>query len=131
MHEHNKSFHIRLTEKEYQLLCKRAKQSGLFKSTYIRFMIEGCCPKERPDDRFYVVMRQLAGMSSNCNQLARKANALGFIDAPMYKQEAEQWAKFRKDMVDRYLMPEPVDIPATLERGRFISETGRREGDGE
>ena len=123
MREHSKSFHIRLTEKEYQLLCKRAKQSGLFKSTYIRFMIEGCCPKERPDDRFYVVMRQLAGLSNNCNQLARKAHALGFIDAPMYKQEAEKWMKFRMDMMDKYLMPEPVDIPATLERGKLLSES--------
>ena len=123
MREHSKSSHIRFTEKEYQLLCKRAKQSGLFKSTYIRFMIEGCCPKERPDDRFYVVMRQLAGMSNNCNQLARKAHALGFIDAPMYRQEAEKWMKFRMDMMDKYLMPEPVDIPATLERGKLLFES--------
>lgn len=123
MQVRNKSFHIRLTEKEYELLCKRAKQTGLFKSTYIRFMIKGCCPKERPDDRFYVVMRQLAGLSNNCRQLAAKANTLGFIDAPMYKQEVEKWANFRMEIMNYYLTPDPVNIAVALERGKFLSES--------
>lgn len=123
MRTHTKSFHIRFTEKEYQTLCRRAKQTGLPKSTYIRFMIMGSCPKERPDDRFHIIMRQLAGLGNNCHQIARKANALGFIDAPMYQKEAEKWNQFYLDFYRRFTIPEPVDIPATLERGKQLSES--------
>ena len=122
MREHNKSFHIRFTEKEYQTLCRRAEQTGLSKSTYIRFMIMGSCPKERPDDRYFIVMRQLIGISNNLNQIAKKANTLGFIDAPMIKKEAEAWSKFHRDIDNRYLMPERMDIPATLTNGKTLAE---------
>jgi len=123
MREHTKSFHIRFTEKEYQMLCRRAKQTGLPKSTYIRFMIMGSCPKEHPDDRFHVVMRQLSGICNNAHQIARKANAFGFIDAPMYKREAEKWDKFYLDVYRFFTLPESVDIPDTLERGKILSES--------
>ena len=124
MQEHTKSFHIRFTEKEYQTLCRRAKQTGLPKSTYIRFMIMGSCPKERPGDRFYELMnRQIMGICNNAHQLARKANALGFIDAPMYQREAGKWDKFYLDIYRHFTLPEPVDIPATTERGKILSES--------
>ena len=122
MRERTKSFHIRFTEKEYQLLCHRAKQARLPKSTYVRFMIKGCCPKEKPDDRYWIVMRQLIGISNNLNQLAQKAHALGFIDVPMLKNEAKKWSEFRFMIDERYLTPEPVNITATLERGKTLEE---------
>ena len=72
----------------------------------MRILMMKYIPREKPDDRFYVVMRQLAGLSNNCHQLLKKANALGFIDAPMLKSEAEKWAAFRLEMQRRYLHPE-------------------------
>ena len=124
MRKHTKSFHIRFTEKEYRMLCRKAKQTGLPKSTYIRFMIMGSCPKEHPDDRFYELMkRQIMGICNNAHQLSRKANALGFIDAPMYQREAEKWDKFYLDVYRHFTMPEQVDIPETIERGKILSES--------
>jgi len=78
---------------EYQMLYRRVKQTSLPKSAYIRFMVMGSSPQKRQDDRFYVVMRQLAGMCNNACQLATKANALGFIDIPMYKYKWEAYQK--------------------------------------
>ena len=46
MRTHTKTFHIRFTETEYERLCKYSKKAGLPKSTYIRHMINGCCPRE-------------------------------------------------------------------------------------
>ena len=57
-------------------------------------MIMGSCPKERPDNRYFIVMRQLIGISNNLNQIAKKANTLGFIDAPMIKKKRRRGANF-------------------------------------
>ena len=58
----------------YTHLC--LSEAGL-----IRLLIRGYEPKEKPDDRFYDVMRELSSIGNNINQLAAKANTLGFIDA--------------------------------------------------
>ena len=98
--------HYFVSEKEAAIIADKAKKAGLSESALIRMLITGYVPREKPDDRFYVVMRQLAGLSNNCHQLLKKANALGFIDAPLLKSEAEKWAAFRQEMQRRYLHPE-------------------------
>lgn len=62
-------------------------------------------PKEKPDGRFYEAMRQLSAIGNNINQLALKANALGFIDAPMLKDEALRWHTFQADIEVVFLRP--------------------------
>ena len=57
----------------------------------IRILLHGYEPKEKPDTRFYEAMRQLSAIGNNINQLAVKANTLGFIDTPMLKAEALRW----------------------------------------
>ena len=74
----------------------------------MRHLINGYVPKEMPDDRFYIVMRQLIGIGNNLNQLVKKANTLGFIDIPMLKAEAEKWDKFHFEVNNRYLCPEKM-----------------------
>ena len=39
------------------------------------------------------------------NQLAVKANALGFVDTPMLREEARKWHEFQIDIRKRYLLP--------------------------
>ena len=62
-------------------------------------------PKEKPDTRFYEAMRQLSAIGNNINQLALKANTLGFIDVPMLKAEALRWHKFQADIEAVFLRP--------------------------
>ena len=50
-------------------------------------------------------MRQLSAIGNNINQLAVKANALGFIDVPMLKAEALRWHKFQADIEAVFLRP--------------------------
>ncbi|MDD4496369.1 MAG: plasmid mobilization relaxosome protein MobC [Eubacteriales bacterium] len=104
----NHKITVRLNDTEFALLKTNVKRSGLSQEGYIRHLIHGRTPREKPDDRFYVVMRQLAGLGNNCHQLLKKANALGFIDTPLLKSEAEKWAVFRLEMQQRYLHPEKV-----------------------
>ena len=73
-------------------------------SQFLRNLIVTSVIKEKPDDRFYEVMKQMRYISNNLNQIATKANALGFIDAPYYKREAEKWNKFMIDVKKEFII---------------------------
>ena len=70
---------------EAQDLQKKAKRTCLSEAALVRLLVKGYEPKERPDERFYDVMRQLSSIGNNINQLAAQANTLGFVDAPKLK----------------------------------------------
>ena len=95
---------------EAQDLQKKAKKTCLSEAALVRLLVKGYEPKERPDERFYDVMRQLSSIGNNINQLAAKANTLGFIDAPMLKNEAEKWNKFQSDVERNFLRPDKCDM---------------------
>ncbi len=97
---------IRFNRDEARDLEKKAKKACLSEAGLIRLLIKGYEPKEKPDERFYDVMRELSAIGNNINQLAAKANTLGFIDAPMLKNEAEKWNKFQSDVERNFLRPD-------------------------
>lgn len=80
---------VRFNRKEAQDLAAKAKKACLSEAGLIRLLIRGYEPKEKPDDRFYDVMRELSSIGNNINQLAAKANTLGFIDAPMLRMKLQ------------------------------------------
>ena len=63
-------------------------------------------PKEKPGKEFFEVLCQLSAIGNNVHQLAAKANALGFIDAPMLHKEVKEWRVFRADIVRRFISPD-------------------------
>lgn len=91
---------------EAQDLQKKAKKACLSEAGLVRLLLRGYEPREKPDDRFYDVMRELSAIGNNINQLAVKANTLGFIDAPQLKKEAERWHKFQADIERVFLRPD-------------------------
>ena len=95
---------------EAQDLQKKAKKTCLSEAALVRLLVKGYEPKERPDERFYDVMRQLSSIGNNINQLAAKANSLGFVDAPMLYREAERWHKFQADIESVFLRPDKLDL---------------------
>ena len=101
---------VRFNRKEAQDLAAKAKKTCLSEAGLIRLLIRGYEPKEKPDDRFYDVMRKLSSIGNNINQLAAKANTLGFIDAPMLKNEAAKWNKFQSEIERTYLRPNQSEM---------------------
>ena len=51
------------------------------------------------------MMRELSAIGNRINQLAAKANALNFGDAPMLKEEAQRWHEFQIAVRKKYLLP--------------------------
>ena len=60
---------VRFNRKEAQDLAAKAKKACLSEAGLIRLLIRGYEPKEKPDDRFYDVMRELSSIGNNINQL--------------------------------------------------------------
>ena len=106
MRKRNIEIKVRLDKTEAQYLNKQAKKSGLSRETFIRQIVTGNTLKEKPDAEFYDVMRELSAIGNRINQLAAKANALNFIDAPMLQKEAVKWAKFQTKIQEVYLLPD-------------------------
>lgn len=110
MSRRNIEKHILMTRAEAQELQKKAKKACLSEGGLIRMLVKGYEPKEKPDDRFYDAMRELSAIGNNIHQLAAKANALNFVDAPMLEQEMKRWAKFQSDIERKFLRPDKSDV---------------------
>ncbi|MFR0973841.1 MAG: relaxase/mobilization nuclease domain-containing protein [Acutalibacteraceae bacterium] len=95
---------------EAQDLKKKAKKACLTEAALIRLLLRGYEPREKPDERFYDAMRELSAIGNNINQLAIKANALGFVDSQMLKNEALRWHKFQAAIEREFLRPEKKRI---------------------
>ena len=106
MRKRNVDKHIWFSRAEAQELQRKAKKACLSEAGLIRLLMKGYEPREKPDERFYDAMRELSAIGNNINQLAAKANTLGFIDAPMLKNEAEKWNKFQAEVERHYLRPD-------------------------
>lgn len=110
MSKRNIEKHILMNKAEAQDLQKKAKRACLSEGGLIRLLLRGYEPREKPDERFYDVMRELSAIGNNINQLAAKANALGFIDTPMLKNEALRWHKLQAAIEREYLRPEKSNL---------------------
>lgn len=105
MRKRNVQILFRLTEEEAEHLDELVRKSGRSKEAFLREMVRGYQLCEKPDTEFYKMMRDLSAIGNRINQLAVKANALGFVDTPMLCEEARKWHEFQIDIRKRYLLP--------------------------
>ena len=96
---------FRLTDDEAEQLHELVRKSGRSREAFLREMVKGYQLCEKPDPEFYRIMRELSAIGSRINQLAAKANALGFVDTPMLNEEAGRWHEFQTDIRKKYLLP--------------------------
>lgn len=78
-----------LTEEEYRTLKKNVEKTGLSMQAYLRKLIKGIQPKALPPMDFFEVLTQLRRIGINLNQIAIKANTIGFVDT------GEYWANMK------------------------------------
>lgn len=96
-------FEMKMSFEELEKLKKDSEKAGISKSEYVRRLIMNYVIKERQDDRFYEVMRQLTAIGNNLNQIAHKANYLNEIDKDTYMAEKVNWNRFMKEIKVKYL----------------------------
>ena len=103
MRSRNVKKQIWLNQKEAFILKKLSIESNLTEAEVVRQLILGSKLKEKPDDRFYQVMKDMRAIGNNLNQIARVANSTGKINHDLYKSEADKWNRFIIDVKKEYL----------------------------
>ena len=103
MRERNLEFHIRLNDIEYDKLEEMSLKSNMTKSEVIRKLILEKEIKEKPGLEFYEVMKELSKIGVNLNQIAYKANKNNVIDENYYKQLANEWQQFSREVKSKFL----------------------------
>lgn len=94
-----------LSERDTADLKRKAQKCGITETAVIRQLLRGYEPREKPDEQFYEAMREMYAIANNLNQLTAKAHRLGFIDAPMLRQEILKWARFQAKIEAEFLRP--------------------------
>lgn len=79
MRENAKTMTLRLNAAEYAHLCQQAEAAGLKKEPFVRTLIMGVNLRPRPPDELPELLRQLSGIGTNINQIAKVANASGYV----------------------------------------------------
>ena len=94
---------IMLNEVENEKLIADCKKANLSYGEYFRKLLMEKEIREKPGIEFYEVMKQLSKIGVNLNQIAYKANSTNNIEKDYYKQEAEEWHKFAKEVKQKFL----------------------------
>lgn len=94
-----------LNETEEKLLKEKSKKAGLSEAEFIRSFINGCKLKEKPDENFYDVLKDLRGIAINVNQLARQSNRYQYVDSNKFFTIADKISDFIIAIQETYLTP--------------------------
>lgn len=106
MRTRNIQFKFRLNQKEAEEFERKVSKTGMKKETFIRHLISGYEPREKPDKEFFDAMRMMTSIGNRINQIAAKANALDFIDERAYKKDAQELLNLRLEIQEKFLMPQ-------------------------
>lgn len=86
----NRSFVVRLTEKEMLELNAKVSATKLKREAYVRQVLLGTIPNAAPSVSTYETVRQLSKIGNNINQIARVANSVGTVDTKKLDEELDE-----------------------------------------
>ena len=110
MRERNIKKQYWLNAEENNLLNEKASKEGITESDFIRLCIKGYQVKEKHDENFYFILRDLRGSANNINQLAREAHSLRYVNENKFWDMANKVSNFITDIQELYLIPVKKDI---------------------
>ena len=85
----NRKITVRLSEKERKFIGAQAAAGGMKIEPYIRELIMGNEVKSRPKEEWAEVVRQVAAVGNNINQIAKNTNMGMEVTADILKEVLE------------------------------------------
>ena len=79
MLKRQKQISLRLTEQEYDQLCKKAKAAYLKREPYIRQLIEECHIKPRRPDEYFPLVADISVVGKRINEITHTANRNWYV----------------------------------------------------
>ena len=99
MRKRDVKFQLRLTEKEAAYLQKQSMRCGLTRQNYLISLLLKTPIKEQPSADYLAILKVLERIGDNMNQIAAKANTLGYVDKVLYRKEADNLEKVIAELV--------------------------------
>lgn len=109
MRERNNRMTLRLSDNECQTLKKWSEKVGVPREVYLRMLIMGTTPKEKPSADFYNMTRELNAIGNSINQIAKVANSKGFINVKAYEENVHRLNGIILEIGKAVLAPERRD----------------------
>lgn len=101
MRKRNHVIPVRLNAKELRYLDDQVQKSGFSREEYLRSLICGAEVRAKPCEHHAELIRKIAGLCNNANQLAHVANASGMASAESIKEmlriSKETWQMVKED----------------------------------
>ena len=109
MRTRNKKKTFWFSEEESRRLEDNAYKCGMNQSNYLRSIIMGYIPKEKPPKELFEFIEELRHIGINYNQIAKHSNELGYISNEEYQLCKSIMNDLIKDIKVKYLYPNKVD----------------------
>ena len=109
MRARNNRIMLRLNDKEHESLIKSSEKVGVPREVYLRMLIMGTTPKEKPTADFYGTMKELNAIGNSLNQIAKVANSKGFINVKAYEENVRKLNGFIIEIGKTVFTPERRD----------------------
>lgn len=97
-----------LSDDELEAFRCSVNKSGLSQEAYLRALIKGRVPRQPPPADFYAMMKELHAIGNRINQIAARANAIGFIDAEQYERYVRELHKAILRIQAAVVLPERI-----------------------
>lgn len=101
MRKRNHVIPVHLNAKELRYLDEQVKKSGFSREEYLRSMIMGAEVRAKPCEHHADLLRKIAGLCNNANQLARAANTSGVAEPErveeMLRIARETWKTVKEE----------------------------------
>lgn len=106
MRARNNRMMLRLSDNECQTLKQSSEKVGVPREVYLRMLIMGTQPKEKPTADFYNMTRELNAIGNSLNQIAKVANLKGFINVKAYEENVRKLNGFILEISKAVFTPE-------------------------
>ena len=107
MRSRTKSILIRLTPEELETITQNAERAKLPREKYCRMVLHGTKIKEAPPAEFYKLITEVRRVGVHLNRILRKAEAGGFLDAPMIRESIKELYATEDMLFDTFQHEEP------------------------
>ena len=91
-----------LNRQELHHLDEQCHRAGLSREEFLRSLIAGMELRPRPCAHHAQLLRQVAGLCNNANQLARVANTYGVADASMVTEMTHLTREVWKEVKEKW-----------------------------
>lgn len=90
MRKRNCGVLLYLSDDELAHLDELVGKSACSRQAYLRSLIKGVVPANKPPPDYLLMTRELHAIGVNLNQIAQKAHVLGVIDVARYDTETKK-----------------------------------------